>query len=116
MRDGVYYELRTLVNAVRRQLEALPAGAPMELAEWVFWARGFCAGLYHRKTAQSAARAAWIDAVETAPDAVTRALAYAASDAAWAVVSAIDGDEAEAEAVVRAVRARLASLDRGRDG
>ena len=109
MRDELYRELVEVVTMICRGSADWSHTPASPLAQWRLWARGFCAGLYCRRTADRVARVVWQDAVQSEPMPM---LAYAAASAAWAVVHAAEGDEMAARLAARAARATMESLAR----
>src|SRR5512139_2241480 len=104
MRDELYRDLVDVVTMIRlRAVDSSRPPAP-PLADWLRWARGFCAGLYYQRTARRVAQSAWQHAMQTEP---TPVLAYAAASAAWAVVHAAEDDELAARLAVRSARAAM---------
>ena len=107
MRDELYRELVDVVTLIRRGSADASLTSEAPFAEWRFWARGFCAGLYCRRTAARVAESVWQYALRTEPRPM---LAYAAASAAWAVVHAAEGDEMAARLAARAARTTMESL------
>lgn len=109
MRDELYRELVDVVTMIRRGSADSSPTPEAPFAEWHLWARGFCAGLYCRRTAGRVAESVWQYALRTDPMPM---LAYAAASAAWAVVNAAEGDEMAARLAARAARTAMVSLAR----
>jgi hypothetical protein len=105
--DEIYGDLRDAVQQVCLRLDALANGSVRPLNEWQGWARGFCSGLYFRRTAKEALETVVCEAIACRAADGMSVLTCAAVTATEAVVYAIDGDEVRARKLARTARAGL---------
>lgn len=108
--DALYSSLCRTIQAICLETQARHSTSGPVLVEWQRWARGFVAGLYHRRSAVRAALlACWEASLLEGDDPEAGQLGHAAAELAWAAGHAAAGEHEKAEVLAHAARKRLAA-------